>query len=316
VLRGQNHSFISVLITTVTSFSLFIFIQTAVAITSYVSNETLSPIFEVNTRTEIPFNSSALVNSTLAEFGSVCPPSVAIYVHGWNRDDGEAKEEFNRTQTSLGHDNYKIPLVGFSWDSKVNWEAAKINAIETGQKLAQYIISFHNKCPSTDIRLLSHSLGAAVIEAALVNLNNNSNWNSKIASVHLLGAAINNQLIANNTDLGYATEHIVDKLYNFYNPEDDALKYNQGLEHHDPLGMVGAPEGTIHPNYNDTNVANEIPPLSDADGDGNVDCFEDFYPVKLWGDNHCGYIGFRNPSTGSFRDDGAMNIVIRDWMKP
>jgi hypothetical protein len=68
-------------------------------------------------------------------------------------------------------------------------------------------------------------------------------------------------------------------------------------------------------NY-DTNVANEIPPLSDADGDGNVDCFEDFYPVKLWGDNHCGYIGFRNPSTGSFRDDGAMNLVIRNWMKP
>ena len=123
MLRGQNHSFISVLITTVTAFSLFIFIQTAVAITSYVSNETLSPIFEVNTRTEIPFNSSALVNSTLTEFGSVCPPSVAIYVHGWNRDDGEAKEEFNRIQTSLGHDNYKIPLVGFSWDSKVNWEA-------------------------------------------------------------------------------------------------------------------------------------------------------------------------------------------------
>ena len=128
MLRGQNHSFISVLITTVTAFSLFIFIQTAVAITSYVSNETLSPIFEVNTRTEIPFNSSALVNSTLTEFGSDCPPRVAIYVHGWNRDDGEAKEEFNRIQTSLGHDNYKIPLVGFSWDSKVNWEAAKINA--------------------------------------------------------------------------------------------------------------------------------------------------------------------------------------------
>jgi hypothetical protein len=94
------------------------------------------------------------------------------------------------------------------------------------------------------------------------------------------------------------------------------MAYNQGFEHHDPLEMVGAPEGTVHPNYNDTNVANEIPPLSDADGNGNVDCFEDFYPVKLWGDNHCGYIGIRNPSTGSFRDDGATNLVIRDWMKP
>ena len=75
VLKDQNHSFMILLITTVTAFSLFIFIQTAVAFTSYASDQTLSPIFEVNTRTEIPFNSSALVNSTLSEFGSVCPPS-------------------------------------------------------------------------------------------------------------------------------------------------------------------------------------------------------------------------------------------------
>ena len=307
------HSFIIPLITTVTAFSLFIYIQTAVAFTNYVPDQTLSPIFEVNTRIEIPFNSSVLVNSTLTEFGSACPPAVAIYLHGWNRDDGEANEEFNRIQTSLSHDNYSILFVGFGWDSKVAWETAKNNAIETGQKLAQYIISFHNKCQSTDIRLLAHSLGAAVVDVALVDLDKKSIWISKIASVHLLGAAINNQLIANNTDLGYATEHIVDKFYNFYNPEDDALKYNQGFEHHDPLGMVGAPEGTVHPNYNDTNVINEIPPLSDADGDGSVDCFEDFYPVKLWGDNHCGYIGFRNSTTGEFTDDGAMNVVVEDW---
>jgi hypothetical protein len=48
------------------------------------------------------------------------------------------------------------------------------------------------------------------------------------------------------------------------------MAYNQGFEHHDPLEMVAAPEGTVHPNYKDTNVANEIPPLSDADGNGNV----------------------------------------------
>ena len=80
--------------------------------------------------------------------------------------------------------------------------------------------------------------------------------------------------------------------------------------------MFGAPKGTVQSNYNDTNVVNEIPPFSDADGDRVVDCFENLYPVKSWGDNHCGYIGFRNPLTGGFRNDGAMNIVARDWMKP
>jgi hypothetical protein len=33
------------------------------------------------------------------------------------------------------------------------------------------------------------------------------------------------------------------------------------------------------------------------------------------GDNHCGYIGFRNPFAGSLIDDGAMNIVVRDWIE-
>jgi hypothetical protein len=39
-------------------------------------------------------------------------------------------------------------------------------------------------------------------------LDNNSNWNSKIASVHLIGAAINNQLIAKNTPFGNAIENV------------------------------------------------------------------------------------------------------------
>ena len=61
----------------------------------------------------------------------------------------------------------------------------------------------------------------------------------KIASVHLLGAAINNSLIAQNTLLGNAIENIVDKFYNLYDPEDDGLTVNQ-LENHQPLGLVGA----------------------------------------------------------------------------
>jgi len=37
--------------------------------------------------------------------------------------------------------------------------------------------------------------------------------------------------------------------------------------------------------------------------------------VRLWGDNHCGYIGFRQPFSNSLINDGAMNIVVRDWIK-
>ena len=166
----------------------------------------------------------AAFNFTLTKFGSGCPSEIAIYVYGFNRNDSEAKEEFNRIRMSLSHNNYRIPLVGFSWNSNVLWNRAKINAKENGPMLAEYIIGFHKNCPRTGIRLIAHSLGAAVVDESLVNLSNNSKWKGKIASVHLLGAAIDNTLIRNHTS---AIVHVVHKFYNLYNPEDDGLKVNQ-----------------------------------------------------------------------------------------
>jgi esterase/lipase superfamily enzyme len=249
---------------------------------------------------------------------------IAIYTHGWNKDENDATEEFNRVRASLNHNNYIIPLIGLSWNSKVDYPMAQNNAKDNGPKLAQFIIDFNNRCLDTHIRLLSHSLGAAVIESSLVSLdatptlNASSSNNSKIIkSVHLLGATINNKLIVKNTALGNATERLVDKFYNLYNPQDDGLEYNREIKKHDPLGLFGAPKRMAVPlNYVDINVAYEIPPFSDADGDGNVEeCFEDIKPILVWGDNHCGYIGFRQPLSGSLIDDGAMNIVVRDWIK-
>ena len=309
----KNYYVIIPIILIVIALSLIILIPSeAAAYNNYLSDKKLAPIYEINTRVkEIPFISLALVNFTLTKFASDCPNEILIYIHGYNRNDIEAKEEFNRIQTSLTYNNYRIPLVGFSWDSKVLWEIAKTNAKENGPKLAQYIVDFHNKCPNTKIHLIAHSLGASVVDSALVILDKNSKWNnSKIASVHLLGAAINNKLIENNTDLGNATEKIVKKFYNLFDPEDDGLKVNQ-LENPQPLGLVGAQKVNVPSNYNETNVAYEILPFSDADGDGNIEeCFEDINPVKVWGDNHCGYIGFRQPFSNSLLDDGAMNVVV------
>jgi hypothetical protein len=303
--------------------------QSVLAYSNYISDRTLSPISEVSTRfhlpeIKLPFNTTILANSAISKFGAGCPPEIAIYVHGWNRNETEVREEFNRLQTSLNDSGYKIPLIGFSWNSKELYPVAEVNAKMNGPDLAQFIVDFDNICPDTHIHLLAHSLGTAVVESALVGLDTNSTLkpsssnNSKIIkSVHLLGAAINNKLILNNTAFGNAIEHLVDKFYNLYNPQDDGLEFNQKLGNHDPLGLVGAPKGTTpSSNYNDINVAYEIPPFSDADGDGNVEeCFEDISPVRVWGDNHCGYIGFRHPLTGSLIDDGAMNIVVRDWIK-
>jgi hypothetical protein len=38
-------------------------------------------------------------------------------------------------------------------------------------------------------------------------------------------------------------------------------------------------------------------------------------PVKGWGDNHCGYIWFRQSSAAGISDYGVINLVVRDWIK-
>jgi uncharacterized protein YcfL len=307
----KNYYVIIPIILSIIALSFIISNPSAEAYNNYLSDKKLSPIAEVNTRDIFIANLS--VNFTLTKFGSDCPPEIAIYVHGFNRDAIEAKEEFNRLQNSLLHNNYRIPLVGFSWDSKTDWPNAKTNASANGPKLADFITNFTNICSNTNIRILAHSLGAAVVNSTLLSLNQNVNWTGKITSVHLLGAAINNSVIE-ETNLKKGIENKIDKFYNLYNYEDDGLRVNQ-LENSQPIGLVGTLKLNVPSNYNETNVAYEIPPFSDADGDSNVEeCFEDIKPVKIWGDNHCGYIGFRNDE-GSLRDDGAINIVVRDWLK-
>jgi Alpha/beta hydrolase of unknown function (DUF900) len=307
----SNTVVITSIISTLVALSFIIFIPSILAYNNYISDKTLSPIAEVNTRTF--FYAPSAVNFTLAKFGSDCPPEIGIYVHGFNRNDIEANEEFNRLQLSLLHNNYRIPIVGFSWDSKTDWLIAKTNAIKNGPKLADVISNFTHICPNSDIRILTHSLGASVVTSTLISLNENVNWTDKITSVHLLGAAINNSLIA-ESNLTKAIENEVDKFYNLYDSEDDGLTFNQQFENRQPLGLVGALKLNVPSNYSDTNIVYEIPPFSDADGDSNVEeCFENINTVKVWGDNHCGYIGFRNSTTGSLFDDGAMNIVVEDW---
>ena len=70
-------------------------------------------------------------------------------------------------------------------------------------------------------------------------------------------------------------------------------------------------------NYLDIVVEQEINDYRDADADGRCDLLYGTFwfhlpfvcTITLVGDNHLGYIGFRE-SNGSLRDNGAMNIVV------
>jgi hypothetical protein len=269
-------------------------------------------------------------NSSGIKSEIICPPQkeIAVYIHGIWTDETSAIEQFDRTAKSLAANNYSIPLIGFSWDSntpfnKNGWEIAKNIAKDNGLKLAQFIFDLKNKCKDTDIRLIAHSLGAAVVNSTLItisnnqtlnnNVNNNNNFNIK--SVHLLGAAIDRNAAASNTTFGKAIENVVDNFYNLRNPEDNMLEYvYRYVENSDAIGLLGIRHNLPIPSgYSERQVDSEILPIPDADANAKFDCFDFF--VLLPGDNHCGYIGFRNlhPFGNILRDDGSIDIVVRNW---
>ena len=120
-----------------------------------------------------------------------CPSEVAIFVHGWDNDEYRAKERLDRVKMSLEHNNYNLSLIGFSWNSNVDWQPAKLIAKENGPKLSQFVLDLESNCDDIVIRLIGHSLGARVILSTLDELHNNPSLNNsgfKIASVHLMGS--------------------------------------------------------------------------------------------------------------------------------
>ena len=259
----------------------------------------------------------------------MCPSQkeIVIYIHGVWTDETSANEQVNRTAMSLQTNNYTIPLIGFSWDSntpisKEGWKTAKTIAANNGPKLAQFILDFKNKCEDSDIRLIAHSLGAAIVNSTLVSLSSNNqevNTNSdfNITSVHLLGAAIDRSEIAANATFGKAIEKEVDNFYNLRNSEDNMLEYiYKNVENEDALGLLGIQHSLPIPrDYIEGQVDSEIPPIQDADGNSRLDCFDFF--VLLPGDNHCGYIGFRGlpPFENILRNDGSIDVVVQDWLE-
>lgn len=305
----------------------------------------------------------------IPEFNGQCKGEVAIYVHGvWTTAHfpsfpyfEDAIEIFDRARMSLANLNYEIPLIGFSWDSDtpispLGWETAKIIAKKNGPKLAEFIYDLKDKCPNTAIRLVAHSMGARVVLSSLDSLTNNMNWNNNnytIASVNLIGAAVDDEEVSKNSNdivndptndnrikaaYGKAIEKEVVRFYNLYNPEDDVLEkdveclflncqpiYYPKHEHDLALGQIGAQSGiSIPKNYHQINVRSEIDFNIDADGDGFCDLslpFTALCTINRAGDNHFGYIGFRYPFYitflgGTLSDNGAMNIVVNNWKNP
>jgi hypothetical protein len=275
--------------------------------------------------------------------GTSCPEEAALYVHGVWTGIGSFLANFenetgifDRARMSLAVNNYSIPVIGFSWDSNttiitpnnIGWSIAKDIAQDNGPKLAHFIFDYKSNCSTTNIRIIAHSLGARVVLSALQDLTGNQEWNSrnfKIDSVHLTGAAVDDEqvsIVPSDADdpgeqvYGQAIESQVIRFYNFFDNEDNALQrpYPSAEGGEIALGLNGSEEGVSLPkNYQDVNVTEEIPLILDANGDGKCDLTPLNCTIMSIGDNHLGYVGFVSAENGNLIDDGAMNLIINDW---
>lgn len=123
----------------------------------------------------------------------------------------------------------------------------------------------------------------------------------KVDSVHLVGAAVDNEEDELRERYGREIEHSCGLLVNYYSPEDNALGMFFPLKEGDrALG-----EGDIeHPddapsNYRSINVESEL-----------VSYDSDLVPDDEYGDNHSGCLGNIGPD-GQLLDDGIMDIIVQ-----
>ena len=272
----------------------------------------------------------------LGQLDQTCPGEIAIYVHGvWSNEQG-AMEQVERVDISLRQrgNNYDVPVVGFSWDSdtRVNpggFNIAKEIANKNGELLADLIADYKSTCPNDVVRLISHSLGSRVILSALQSLHDETQG-SIIRSVHLMGAAVDQEQVSTNDFLcqlndpplpcsGEAIESTVQtNLYNLHNIEDNFLAVYWFYEGENALGSFGS-FGRVPDNYKQYSVLSSIPPIPNADGDPSTDCLDSKIRALGWslhggwGDNHCGYMGFRTLPSSDPLKDGAIENVVRNW---
>jgi len=289
----------------------------------------------------------------ISDLKKLCPPEVVFFVHGWGDNEYMAKERLDRVKLSLEFNKYNTSLVGLSWNPSINWTVAKNEAKDNGPKLAEFIVGLKGACKNTDIRLLAHSLGSRVVLSTLDALHNNSLWEKngfKIASVNLMGAAVDDEEVSKNPKdiddeklydatlkfaYGQVIEDEVKSFYNLYDSEDNMLQPHPfpiidmnysiypNAEKDTALGQVPyqmSPKITLPINFEPINVTNEIKAIYDSDLLNNTDiglCYNETNHTQCKvsvGDNHGGYIGFRNPDNGnSIIDDGAMDKVVATW---
>jgi len=243
---------------------------------------------------------------------STAPADLLVIIHGFNNDDRRARYKFDIANDALRQNGYEGALAGWSWDANTQrdplgttgYHSADEHAMLNGRMLAQFAVDYKQACPDTRLHVLGYSMGARTALEALKALDEDPRFarsGCKLDTVHLFGAAVDNEEAELGKRYGAAIEHRAGLLFNYHSMEDNALAGFYGFKELDlSLGQSCIEHPELAPaNYISVDSTQE---LKTFDPEGNL------VPDAL-GDNHKGYLGLKTEQ-GVLIDDGAMNLVV------
>ncbi|MCB1221899.1 MAG: DUF726 domain-containing protein [Planctomycetales bacterium] len=248
----------------------------------------------------------------MADFWQEQPADIIVIIHGFNNSAAKASVKFHTAEMSLRSCGFEGEIVGYSWDADTQkdpfgttgYHEGRRNAVANGARLASFVADCRERLPGTRIHLVGYSMGARLALEALVAMEDGEQFPQaalQVDSVHLVGAAVDNEEVELRERYGRAIERHCGFLVNYYSAEDNALGMFFPLKEADrALGESDIEHPADAPaNYRSIDVSDE---LLEYDASGQV--------KEERGDNHSGCLG-NISEEGELLDDGIMDVIVR-----
>jgi len=146
-----------------------------------------------------------------------------LFVHGFSTDAESARDQAYTAELGLAEacPSDPPPVVGYGWESDVEWAAAKRTADANAEPLADWLTEWADE-DGRPVHLLGYSLGARVTGETLRELASRGRTDA-LASASLLGGAVPRDSVTRDGRYGPAIAAVDAPVRNFHSENDRVL---------------------------------------------------------------------------------------------